>query len=292
MVSKLAVVVTGGIAAAAAAGLGFTVLPGGGGDATAAQAPPTVMASMRDVASELVMTGGQIAYDVIAVPSPAGRVHLVAQLGQPLKQGQPVAQVLDGAARLQPVPAPGDGIVTGLEVQNGQQVGAGGTVATLLWVRAEVTVEPAVVHRLGLRLQQQPAPRVRVAIEGGPDLTCSAPVLEAPAPGAGGASKPLFRCRLPMGPPLFVGASVRIYVAVQEAVAAVAVPVTAVEASGDSPGSGSVVVVDAGTCVRRPVKLGATDGSFVAVEGLTAGEVVVDGPATLAGAGGEDRCSV
>ncbi len=233
-------------------------------------------------------------------------VEPVEQVGP---DGMPSITTPRPTYRFEKVLAPADGVLSSLGVIPGQQVTIGevaGQVAPPTFnVSATLTPEQQ------YRLTAQPTEAV-VAISGGPaPFTCTGLTITTPISGAGGSGAGVgasggadggaggvaggasggtaVQCRVPGDVRVFPGLSAQVKISAGSADAVLVVPITAVEGGADT---GVVwLVAPDGERVERPVRLGLSDGTNVAVvEGVAEGDTVLQFVPGAPGEAGAEGC--
>ncbi|MBI2752095.1 MAG: efflux RND transporter periplasmic adaptor subunit [Betaproteobacteria bacterium] len=170
------------------------------------------------------------------------------------------------------------GVITAIEVEAGQVVAPGQTVARLAR-RGEMEVSFAVPE--AQREQIVNASGFAVTLNALPGKSWSARLRElSPMADAVTRTYAVRATILQAGENVELGMSARIAVSARSSVPRIEVPVAALYSRGDQP---QVFVVDAGSMVQaRPVKTAGISGERVAIEsGLVAGEVIVAAGAAL-----------
>jgi macrolide-specific efflux system membrane fusion protein len=272
-----------GVAAAIGGRVGTQLAKPGGASTdspSVEQVPPTATVTVGSIQSVIVLNGAIVS----APPEPvrsaaAGRVRSVpASVGQEVERGGQLV-VLEGAGDTEiRVTSPSAGKVSSILVAPGDAVVKAETVATVVTHRflAVATVEPALLYRL-----YEPPVSIRAQIDHGPaPFDCPLVSLGANSEGAADplAAPVQLTCQVPASVRAFAGVRVRLGVVTGKADGALTLPVEAVAGAADS-GVVTLLKPD-GSRVQRSVRLGLTDGLRVQiVDGLSAGDVVLDPPA-------------
>ncbi|SIO15755.1 Multidrug efflux pump subunit AcrA (membrane-fusion protein) [Agromyces cerinus subsp. cerinus] len=251
------------------------------------------------VAAGQKVDAGQKIYD-IKVPDEPEPVEAA-----PGPDGQPVMTTPEPTFHFEKVLAPSAGVLSSLDVIEGQPVATGDVTGQVAPPTFNVTATLSPEQQY--RLTSAPAEAV-VTIAGGPaPFTCGGLVISTPlsgsgagaggsgaAGGAGGtggeaSGGTTVRCSVPGDVRVFPGLSAQAKISAGSADDVLVVPVTAVEGGAET---GVVWLVTAdGERVEQPVKLGLSDGTQVeVVEGVAEGDQVLEFVPGAPGGTGQESC--
>lgn len=234
------------------------------------------------VAAGSQVTAGDKLYD-IKVENPPATVEETGPDRQPMTVPAPPSY------RFEKVFAPATGVLSSLDVIEGQPVTTGGVTGQVAPPSFNVTA--SLTPEQQYRLTQQPG-EAQVAISGGPaPFTCTGLTIGTPRspasgsdgqdgaagqqPQGGGATAATVRCAVPGDVRVFPGLAAEVTIQAGTAENVLVIPTTAVKGGAET---GVVWLVDAeGAQTEREVKLGLSDGRQVAVaEGLAEGDSILE----------------
>ncbi|MFD6055057.1 efflux RND transporter periplasmic adaptor subunit [Agromyces sp. NPDC060279] len=225
-----------------------------------------------------------------------------AMVEEPGPDGQPMQVPAEPTFHFEKVFAPANGVLSSLDVIEGQPVTTGAAAGKVAPPTFNVTATLSPEQQY--RLTQQPS-EATVAITGGPaPFVCTGLTIGTPQTGGGGdgedgggqgdgtATAATVRCAVPGDVRVFPGLAAEVTIQAGSAENVLIIPTTAVKGGAET---GVVWLVDAeGAQTERSVKLGLSDGSQVAVaEGLAEGDTILEFvPGAPAVAPGMEGCEL